>query len=263
MVPCNSRPIRRAVPALCVAGVMVAAACASDARSSRDSSIPGAVTEPKMVSAAGAGPALPPKPDSTVDAGTVVKTSEPAADDDALDAGDALAGGADTGPPVASRAAAGADAGPAANSANYDEFPTYDCANDVAAVPRSGPGTYAQVHELLVCEKCGNSLCHGPAAGLHLSGVSRSEFYVSLVGSDALGAPAGSVSDGGECTGTRRVVPGDPDNSLLYLKLANRARCGDGMPPADFARQEYRPFTRARLELVRSWIESGANKNAD
>jgi len=57
-------------------------------------------------------------------------------------------------------------------------------------------------------------------------------------------------------------VPGDPENSLLYLKLANRAPCGDpGMPIMGAVRMESGLFNARELEVVRSWIASGAKKD--
>lgn len=122
--------------------------------------------------------------------------------------------------------------------------------------------TFADVHELLSCEGCNNSFCHGSAAGFNINGLGRTEFYELLVGKDGKGGPAGTMAEGGLCEGKKRVVPGDPENSLLYLKLANRAPCGEaGMPIPGATRMESGLFNPRQLEVVRSWIAAGAKKD--
>jgi len=55
-----------------------------------------------------------------------------------------------------------------------------------------------------------------------------------------------------------RVVPGDPDNSFLIVKLAAHTEggpldCGDPMP------LQPDPISQEKLDIVREWIENGAN----
>ena len=52
--------------------------------------------------------------------------------------------------------------------------------------------------------------------------------------------------------GLMRVQPGDPDKSLIYLKLTNPP-CGSKMPPGMFGMA-----TPEQVELVRQWIAEGA-----
>ena len=49
-----------------------------------------------------------------------------------------------------------------------------------------------------------------------------------------------------------RVKPGDPEHSLLYLKLT-LPPCGSKMPPAAFTQA-----TEEQVSLVRQWIADGA-----
>ena len=72
--------------------------------------------------------------------------------------------------------------------------------------------------------------------------------YTNLVG-----VPAGSAQ-GNLCrdSGLLRVQPGDPERSLLYLKLT-KPSCGSQMPPAMFGQ-----VTAAQVSLVRQWIADGA-----
>ena len=64
------------------------------------------------------------------------------------------------------------------------------------------------------------------------------------------------------CQFKRLVVPGKPMESLLYLKLQTPppANCGMRMPlPVENA--PYRPAPPADIEIIRSWIASGAPNN--
>lgn len=54
--------------------------------------------------------------------------------------------------------------------------------------------------------------------------------------------------------GKQRVVPNDPDNSLLCLKLEDSAPCGQPMPPGG-------QLSRAARARIRMWIEMGAENN--
>jgi hypothetical protein len=52
-----------------------------------------------------------------------------------------------------------------------------------------------------------------------------------------------------------RVKPGDPDNSLLYDKVANMTpKCGTHMPPGSMLKPE-------QLQQIRDWIMMGAMNN--
>jgi len=52
--------------------------------------------------------------------------------------------------------------------------------------------------------------------------------------------------------GLLRVTPGDPDASLLYLKLVEPVRYGEVMPP-------WGPPDEDTVALVRRWIAEGAD----
>lgn len=69
-----------------------------------------------------------------------------------------------------------------------------------------------------------------------------------------VGAPAGSTDEKYKCraSGLTRVVPGDPEQSLMYLKITVPP-CGTKMPPPAFAQ-----VTQEQVDLVRQWIVEGA-----
>ena len=90
-------------------------------------------------------------------------------------------------------------------------------------------------------------MCHGKGLiGLNMA--SKQAAYASLV--DQPPSPKGSC----EMLGKKRVVPKDPDESLLFLKLTVDAPCGQQMPPGGQLPEEAR-------EKVRAWSEAGAKNN--
>jgi len=54
--------------------------------------------------------------------------------------------------------------------------------------------------------------------------------------------------------GLKRVKPGAPEESLLYLKLDINAPCGQQMPPGGTLKKELQ-------EEVRAWITHGAKND--
>jgi hypothetical protein len=59
------------------------------------------------------------------------------------------------------------------------------------------------------------------------------------------------------CAPELRVAPGDPDASVLFLKIAGTT-CGNRMPPATPTFFDGHPD---QLEAIRSWIQQGAQHN--
>ena len=59
-------------------------------------------------------------------------------------------------------------------------------------------------------------------------------------------------------TGLKRVVPKEPDNSLLVKKLNPSPVCGNRMPPANPNHFDNNP---GELTLIRSWILADAPNN--
>jgi hypothetical protein len=86
----------------------------------------------------------------------------------------------------------------------------------------------------------GGCSCHGTGGtGQQLSGFDMSSM--------------GSIRRGGEVSGQRIVVPGDPCNSVLVQKLSAAPPVGARMPLSG-------PpfFSDAELQLVQDWIAEGA-----
>jgi predicted CxxxxCH...CXXCH cytochrome family protein len=84
---------------------------------------------------------------------------------------------------------------------------------------------------------CSNGYCHGGAP--------------NIIGYDAL------VNQASDCDGSPRVVPGDPEGSLLWRKIAPEIAaedvCGDKMAPND-------PVDQELVDQVYEWIAAGAQR---
>jgi uncharacterized membrane protein len=105
------------------------------------------------------------------------------------------------------------------------------------------------VFDKVIRTKC--SACHNDApsfGGLAFFPGGAATAYANLVS-----IPAGAA-EANQCRGSGlvRVKPGDPEHSLMYLKLT-MPPCGSKMPPAAFSQP-----TPEQVELVRQWIVDGA-----
>jgi polyvinyl alcohol dehydrogenase (cytochrome) len=120
--------------------------------------------------------------------------------------------------------------------------------SDAGTGDAGGEATFTAVYtQVLVGGGCSATFCHGANTG-NFTISTQPETYAALVGVAASGPLCSS-------SGMTRVVPGDPDASLLYNKLTARPpACGQEMPPAAMLPQ-------AQLDLVRSWIAAGAPNN--
>ena len=112
--------------------------------------------------------------------------------------------------------------------------------------------TYDLIQEVVFENRgCTNNACHGDAAagGLVLT---ADVSYDSLVDQ-----PAETVSDD-EIVNLHRVVPGQKDQSLLFLNLAAATLPEQWQVPLRPMPIGLEPLTLNELEAVREWIEHGA-----
>jgi hypothetical protein len=138
---------------------------------------------------------------------------------------------------AASSSDTGGTAGPAAGSAARSPDGVAGTAPDDGAPTWSGIYTH-------VFTTCRLASCHGGGTA-QLNMATRDAGYVSLVNQPPRA--------GGQCASfdKQRVVPYEPDNSLLYRKLDQTAPCGQQMPPGGQLSQSAR-------DRIRAWIMLGA-----
>ncbi|MCO4762561.1 MAG: hypothetical protein KC502_13705 [Myxococcales bacterium] len=111
--------------------------------------------------------------------------------------------------------------------------------------------SWSEVHKKIIIDNsCNNGYCHGGSAGaLSLSGDAKKDHAALL---------AGKSNDKGasKCSAAEFVVPGKPEQSLLWLKLDAGAvhGCGKKMPPSSNGKG----LDPASSNLLKAWIAAGA-----
>jgi hypothetical protein len=115
------------------------------------------------------------------------------------------------------------------------------------AVNPSGPSFSAVYKTVFV--SCQNKACHGGRDGLGLRMETRDAAYASLINQ-----PASETV--GMCGGKSLVliVPGKPEASLVFLKVAGAPPCGGPMPPGGSP-------TPDDVAQLKDWILAGAPNN--
>jgi hypothetical protein len=118
--------------------------------------------------------------------------------------------------------------------------------------PTGEPKFSAIFTEIIKNTGCnGGTLCHAGTVGM-LTMLNPEDTYKALVGVDAMGTnlPPGGM----DCkdSGLKRVVAGDPDMSLVYLKITGMQPCGNKMPPNGAA------LADEQIMQIKTWIMNGA-----
>jgi outer membrane protein assembly factor BamB len=119
----------------------------------------------------------------------------------------------------------------------------------------SGEPTFTGVfRDVLQRSGCsGSPTCHASAVAGELVMTNAAATYAALVGVKAMGS--GSGATGCSASGLTRVVPGDPDGSLLVQKLESASPpCGAHMPPGGM-------LAPALIQQLRTWIANGAKND--
>jgi len=123
------------------------------------------------------------------------------------------------------------------------------------------PKSFTLLYDTVLRPSCSNDYCHYSGVGVRYSALdlsSRSYAYWSLVDQPAAGPGCSRM-------GTR-VVVGDPDHSLLYLKVSQTMPpCGARMPanPTTLLTKGTAEFSGTPLpddqqQLIVDWIANGA-----
>ena len=105
--------------------------------------------------------------------------------------------------------------------------------------------TLQQVQSAVFTPSCALSDCHRGATA---------PFNLDLSSGQTLGNVLGVASS--EVPEFDRVDPRNPTDSYVYMKVTADSRIlGDSMPPLGLAS----PLSNQQLDLLREWIEQGAN----
>jgi hypothetical protein len=108
--------------------------------------------------------------------------------------------------------------------------------------------TYCAVYGEVLAQTCALEFCHaGQADYLQITG--KDEAYTALVDAQAQGPT---------CATFKRVDPGHPESSLLYLKITSPP-CGSKMPLV-YAGLSGNLDPR-QIDQIGRWIEAGAPNN--
>lgn len=139
--------------------------------------------------------------------------------------------------------------------------------------PKVVAPTFTNVYSQVISKNgCAVAQCHGSFSLGALKMDSKTTAYKNLVDQKAAGpciTDAGGTADGSMTpnpganttvcgcapSGKTRVVPGDPDNSLLVQKLSDNTSCGERMPPTGV------PVSAESIDLVTKWIAAGAQND--
>jgi hypothetical protein len=122
-----------------------------------------------------------------------------------------------------------------------------------AAKPQPPPATFTQVYTEVIALRC--MPCHTTSSGDgvtfgRLDMTSQTAAYSNLVSTKAAGQACGTK-------GGTRVTPGEPDASVMYLKISldDPTPCGEKMPLGG------PPLTQAQADLIEGWITAGAKND--
>ncbi len=108
--------------------------------------------------------------------------------------------------------------------------------------PAGGSASFLEVQTQIFDVSCAQSGCHVGAGA---------PFGLDLSSGLSYGNTVGVAS--AEIATFNRVTPGNATDSYLYMKVVDDPRImGDPMPFGN-------PLDQARIDLLREWIEDGAN----
>jgi len=116
---------------------------------------------------------------------------------------------------------------------------------------KEGPPTFSAIYPMLFprpthyqCDFCHGLPPNDKSNGRLSTGMDAETAYAGMIGQPSTSSKCGE--------GYTIVVPGDPDNSLLLMKLSANPPCGDQMPNGGDK------LSSTQLDQVRMWILDGA-----
>lgn len=133
-----------------------------------------------------------------------------------------------------------------------------------ASTATPAPNSFTAVYRTTIAQTCANDYCHENGVGIRYSALDMSSqvyAYWNLVGQPCMGPSCSEM-------GTR-VIPGQPDQSMLYLKVSQTSPpCGSQMPadPMTLTASGTSVFSGTALpddqqQLIHDWILDGAKNN--
>ena len=140
------------------------------------------------------------------------------------------------------------------SSKNNDNGGTAGAAGADGSAGSAAPAaTFTQIFDMMYpmstnarCTACHSQPPNDVFNGNLSMGMDKASAYMALVGKQSTSSRCGRMT---------YVVPGNPDMSLLYLKLTSTPPCGVRMPNGGDM------FSAAQLEMVRGWIAAGAKND--
>ena len=138
---------------------------------------------------------------------------------------------------------------------------TFGCGSTAPSSPNSFSRVYAEV----IQPGCTNDFCHFNAVSIRYSALdlsSKVRAYWSLVGLPCMGPTCSQIGV--------RVLPGDPEQSVMYLKLSPTPPCGVQMPAdkttfstngTSDLKFSGTPLSADQQQLIYNWIAEGAQNN--
>ena len=126
---------------------------------------------------------------------------------------------------------------------------TVDAAPDMVATDSIGLVSFSVLYNgVLTAQGCTSGYCHGSGAG-GMDFSTESAAYAALVDVDAT-SPV--------CNLVKRVVPGKPEQSILWVKSRNPERDPPGALCADKMPQGSSGLSEDDAQVLESWIAGGA-----
>ena len=129
--------------------------------------------------------------------------------------------------------------------------------------PPASPNSFTEVYAQVIGPRCSNPYCHFYGIGLRIGAMdmsSRVRAYWNLVDQPVTGPSCALM-------GTR-VVPFQPETSIMYRKVAPMPPCGSRMPAdtTTLLTTQATVFSGAalssdQLQLIFNWIAEGAQNN--
>jgi hypothetical protein len=122
-----------------------------------------------------------------------------------------------------------------------------------ASLPAGPPGTFSEIYTTVLSvdteSRC--NFCHSMPA----SQVSNGTFHTGKDASETYASILDRISTSSACGGRELIVPGAPEESLLFLKISGQPPCGNRMPLGGKA------LSDEQVQMIRSWIAAGAEDN--